>query len=516
MATKLIERTARFLETKLDRRGFLARGALAGTAVAVAPSEFILRPNSAYAAICNCNGSSCSCSATCCDGYTEFCCHTHPGNGNRCPPGTRLGGWWKVDGSNFCGGGPRYYMDCNAACGSCGCGGSGICSGSCSGTGCGCAHGDCGNRKSGCTGFRYGQCNNQIACLGPIVCRVVTCTAPWAIDPSCSTTVRVDEATRYHNRPCLQQSDNPFGAVDFVSDEKGALRLRGWIIDPNTGWPAYAHIYVDGAAVASTLAKLSRPDVARRYPAYGAYHGFDITVPMSTGLHVVCVAAINHGPGNNQFLGCAFVYLSPEPFGALDLVQAKPGATRITGWAADPDKGTAPISVHTYVDGRLHSAVRADRYRPDIERIYPHLGPYHGFDATLPTSGGDHEVCVYAINDGSGHNQRLACKKVGRPFGNLDVVRDEGGAIRVSGWAIDPDTVDPIKVHIYIDGHATRSLDANRSRPDVEGVYPGYGPNHGFNDVVPAGRGEHVVCVFAISYGRGSAEYLGWKKVVVA
>ena len=85
---------------------------------------------------------------------------------NQCPPGSLLGGWWKVDGSGFCNG-PRYYMDCNAPCGGCGCGGSGVCSGGCSGTGCGCALGDCNNRKAGCIGFRYGQCNQQVVLHRP-------------------------------------------------------------------------------------------------------------------------------------------------------------------------------------------------------------------------------------------------------------------------------------------------------------------------------------------------------------
>ena len=104
----LAERAASFLERRVDRRGVLRRGAMAGTALAVAPATFALRPGSAYAAVCAPN-------ALCNDGYTEFCC-TITG-ANRCPPGTALGGWWKVDGSEFCGGGPRYYMDCNAGCG---------------------------------------------------------------------------------------------------------------------------------------------------------------------------------------------------------------------------------------------------------------------------------------------------------------------------------------------------------------------------------------------------------------
>ena len=33
--------------------------------------------------------------------------------------------------------------------------------------GCSCGNGDCNNRKAGCTQFRYGQCNQQVATVGP-------------------------------------------------------------------------------------------------------------------------------------------------------------------------------------------------------------------------------------------------------------------------------------------------------------------------------------------------------------
>ena len=60
----------------------------------------------AYAAVCNCQGQGCPCGSICCDGYTEFCCTLTGSNG--CPPGTITAGWWKVDGSQFCGGAARY------------------------------------------------------------------------------------------------------------------------------------------------------------------------------------------------------------------------------------------------------------------------------------------------------------------------------------------------------------------------------------------------------------------------
>ncbi|MCH7790067.1 MAG: hypothetical protein IH940_11600, partial [Acidobacteria bacterium] len=227
----LLEKAAGAMARHSDRRGFLAKTALFGTALAANPVTYVLRPTDAYASICSCRGTQCDCGSACCDGYTGFCCELS--GVNACPAGTALGGWWKVDSSSFCGGnGPRYYLDCNYHCPpGCGCGGSGICSGSCSGANCGCTNG-CGSRKFGCTHFRYGQCNNQITCLGPILCRVVTCEAPWELDPNCGRTVRVDEATRNHNAPCLQEPTVAIdGAFTKVQVTRHGVHVIGYTTD---------------------------------------------------------------------------------------------------------------------------------------------------------------------------------------------------------------------------------------------------------------------------------------------
>jgi hypothetical protein len=207
----LIEKASRLLEDRLDRRNFLGRTALVATAVAVAPKRFLLEPVTAQAAVCGCAGSSCDCGSQCCDGYTEFCC-TLTGS-NACPPGTLAAGWWKADGSPFCVANgvpqPRFYLDCNASCNGCGCGGSGICSPACARCGCGCAGGSCNHRRTCCVNFRYGQCHQEVACLGPILCRVVTCTPPWLVDGSCTTTVAVDNNTALHDAACLHVPPPP-------------------------------------------------------------------------------------------------------------------------------------------------------------------------------------------------------------------------------------------------------------------------------------------------------------------
>ncbi len=199
----LVEAAAGFLESRLSRRSVLVRSAFAGSAVAVSGTDFLLRPGTAYGAICTCGNPGCSCGSLCCAGYTDFCCAVNGGY-NFCPTNTIMGGWWKADGSSFCGGGPRYYMDCNATC-ACldGCGGGfPFCDPGCDGTGCGCGPGGCDSYLTGCFQFRYGQCNQNVACLGRIVCRVVACVPPWTVDPSCTTAVAVDDGTAEQNVSC--------------------------------------------------------------------------------------------------------------------------------------------------------------------------------------------------------------------------------------------------------------------------------------------------------------------------
>ncbi len=188
----LAARAGRLLAARVSRRTFLTRTAVVGAALAAAPVRYALRPGTAWAAVCGCNGSSCDCRAMCCDGWTEFCC-TLTGS-NACPTGTVAAGWWKADGSGFCVENgvdqPRYYLDCNATCGN--------------ERPCECAHGDCGNRMTSCTNFRYGQCHQELGCISRLVCRVVTCTPPWEIDATCTTATATSNATRFHHAPCLE------------------------------------------------------------------------------------------------------------------------------------------------------------------------------------------------------------------------------------------------------------------------------------------------------------------------
>jgi hypothetical protein len=501
--SRVLDRTVDFLANRLDRRGFIGKTAVVGSAIVAAPLDFGLRPKSAYAAVCNCNGSRCGCGALCCDGYTEFCC-TLTG-ANACPPGTITAGWWKVDGSSFCGGAARYYLDCNAQCGGCTCGSNGICAGSCSGTGCGCARGSCNNRKAGCTRFRYGQCHQNVRCVGPIVCRVVTCKPPWQFDPACGTSSRTDNATRWHDRACLNE---PFGNLDSVVDTgRGTVRVRGWSVDQADYGQSTIRVFVDGNVVAETVANQLRADVWTAYPAFGPHNGYDLEVPAAPGRRTVCTYAIDRSNGRSTVLGFREVNVR-GPDGRIDrMIDLGNGQVRVEGWAMDPTRPGRPPNVRFRVDGQVHLA-QASIDRPDVVRAYPGATLRCGFTHVISLNTGERRVCAdVQTADARWHQFRCRTQLLQRlPFGRLDSATDLGGGrVRVRGWAIDPPRqTGAAEISLRVGGTSVATLLANTSRPDVAAVYPGYGPNHGFDTVIDVPPGRQQICVDALHDGNTS------------
>jgi hypothetical protein len=402
----VVDRTAGFLAKRVDRRGFLGKTAVVGSAVVAAPLDFGLKPQSAYAAVCSCNGSRCACGSLCCDGYTEFCC-TINGN-NACPPGTVTAGWWKVDGSNFCGGAARYYLDCNAQCGSCSCGSNGVCSGSCSGTGCGCVRGHCGNRKAGCTRFRYGQCNQHIRCVGPIVCRVVTCSPPWNFDPACGTSSRTDNATRYHDRPCLNE---PRGSLEVVQDVGGAIRVKGWAVSSLDYADAVIQLFVDTKVVKEVVANQTRGDVMMGAPPFGPTTGFDFQHPVAAGKRLVCVIARDRRNGRKTALGVREINVA-APIARLERISDYgDGRVSVNGFAIDPSVPGGQATVRYRVDGKDVGRAKTIIERPDIRRQWPQAHPRSGFSVPLAVGPGRHTICADVISRyGIGRN--IGCMTV--------------------------------------------------------------------------------------------------------
>jgi hypothetical protein len=267
LTTRLADGVTGWLSRHTSRRGFLVRAGVVGSALAVDTVGFALRPGTAYASVCG-PGASCS------SGWTVFCATINTGV-NACPPGSIAAGWWKADGASLCGGKARYIVDCNATCSRCtGGGGSGICSRSCWSCSCTCGPSSgCDQRKVCCNAFRYGQCHQEVAQVGGVQCRVVSCTPPWKWE-SCSTAPATDNNTRDHSSGSLPAAFTAITRRYIAMGENGSV-LGNTVYGELAVAGGRAQRYENGRISASTATGVHETvgEISRRYVAEGAEGG---------------------------------------------------------------------------------------------------------------------------------------------------------------------------------------------------------------------------------------------------
>lgn len=325
-------------------------------------------------------------------------------------------------------------------------------------------------------------------------------------------------------RTLTAMSGDPVGEIDQISAVDGAVVVRGWALDPDTTASIQVHAYIDGEGIATT-ASATRNDLKAAYPAYGTAHGYTVKVPAGAGEHTLCVYAINRGAGANTTLTCRPLMVPgpPDagnaPVGNFESVSVTGATATVKGWALDPDTVSA-IPVHVYVNG-VGAITTASAARGDLAAAFPLFSARHGFSLSVSLPAGRSQVCAYAINT-SGANTALGCRTVeattngvelGRsPVGNWESTSVLGGTVRVTGWALDPDTSASIAVHAYVDGSGTPFV-ASLPRDDVSAAMPGLGNAHGFDLSLPVGGGTHTVCLWAINAGPGAHTSLGCKTV---
>lgn len=320
---------------------------------------------------------------------------------------------------------------------------------------------------------------------------------------------------RVATTPWGPRSATPFGSFDAAWSGNGTINLAGWAIDPDVNDPIRVHVLVDWQDKGKHLADKPRPDIAGAVPGYGDSHGFSVNLGgIGTGPKSVCIWAENVGPYGSEdpLLGCRSVTISPNPFGSFDQASAQPGGVRLTGWTIDADT-QSPTQVHVYVDNAFAGLGTAGGTRPDVYSAFPWAGANHGFQIDVGAAPGTRNVCAWAINIGPGAHTFLGCRSVvvpdGNPFGHFDsAARSSGGGVRVAGWAIDPNTVNAVEVHAYVNGTFVGAFSAGTSRSDVGAAFPAFGANHGFDTIVWDPGGPLQVCLFAINVGPGSTNPL--------
>ena len=88
----------------------------------------------------------------------------------------------------------------------------------------------------------------------------------------------------------------------------------------------------------------------------------------------------------------------------------------------------------------------------------------------------------------------------------------------VFGWAIDPDTRNPIPVDVYVYGQdgqpgVGQRLDASGEFPGLATAYPGFGGAHAYFTAIPVPLGAKQVCAFGINVASGGNSLLGCKSL---
>ncbi|ODT29150.1 MAG: hypothetical protein ABS63_01335 [Microbacterium sp. SCN 70-27] len=347
------------------------------------------------------------------------------------------------------------------------------------------------------------------------VCAVAVNVGPGADTALGCASVTVTEA--------VDGKRDPLGSIDAVSVVGKTVTISGWAWDPDSSAPVTVRA-VSGDQAATTTTGASRPDVGTVYPAAGTNRGYSISLRLAPGTREICLTAVNAGLGGDTALGCRTVtLLAPldvDPWGSLDEVRTDASGITAIGWAFDPDT-PAPISVKISVDG-TGSVYLADKTRSDIGRIYPEYGDRHGFTQTISATPGAHQVCAAAINDYTGAAVPIGCKSVivpapkadSLPIGYLDAVSVAPGSLTAVGWTLDPDTAEPIVVHIYVDSATTKGR-ADQYRADIARNYPTFGGNHGYSMTIPTSPGAHRVCAYGIGDVVNRNTLLGCKDVVV-
>lgn len=307
------------------------------------------------------------------------------------------------------------------------------------------------------------------------------------------------------------QGGSPFGFVDQLVHSPAGVTFGGWAIDPDTGAPIDVHLYRNGGFLGAVRADGARPDVAAVHPGFGAGHGWSAVLDTPEGTHRFCAYAINVGAGAPYVeLGCQTLVVSHAPIGTVDVVQRIPGTggIQVAGWALDPDSYD-PVDIHLYLNDQFIGAVRSDRPRPDVGANLPWTGGDVGYDVSFALWEGRHRLCAYAIGAGPGAPwSGIGCREIdfpSAPIGVLESARVGDSSVRVGGWALDPDVVDPVRIDFWIDGYFSGSVMANEGRADVLAGFPAYGAAHGFGATLYLWPGAANVCAYAINLAEGPA-----------
>lgn len=355
----------------------------------------------------------------------------------------------------------------------------------------------------------------------------------------------------------------PKGVLDTVQGGSETIKVSGWVLDPDSSTPAWYKVQVDGVGAISANADQKRSDVARVYPGVGTTLGFSRTITNVTPGPRTVSLWTQDKPGSvwKKVAEKSTTVTAPTTgptgkkgtvYGHFDGVTGSTNAVSIRGWAIDPDVYDA-VRYKVHIDGVGAQAGVANGTRTDVERVHPGWGSDVGLSTTVTgVAAGKHTVTVWYQDRPSGTYRSFGTKSVtvsgkttsgsttkpsttkptestptpsatpkpttssGPVKGRFDTATGGTGTIRVTGWAIDPDTQSPVRYKLHLDGKGAAAGTANGTRSDVERAYPGWGSDVGLDATLTGvPKGTHTVRVWYQDLPGGRYVDFGTKTVTV-
>ncbi len=172
------------------------------------------------------------------------------------------------------------------------------------------------------TGSALAGAATTVASTEPAAAFTVEIPATLGTHQVCATAVNVGPGidTELGCLVAIRTDHRVVGSLDAATDVGGAVRIAGWAADRDSPDPLVVRIVVDDVVTAVTTGG-ARPDVARVFPELGATTGFDATIDVAPGQHVVCATGVNVGPGVDRTFPCRTVTVAapiPDPAPAPD------------------------------------------------------------------------------------------------------------------------------------------------------------------------------------------------------
>ena len=302
----------------------------------------------------------------------------------------------------------------------------------------------------------------------------------------------------------------PVPAYAGYLDNATCRSVSGWAADKNRlGQSISVNIYDGATLLATVTANQSRPDVGAILGDNGL-HGFSYSLPatLSDGkahtIRAVYETSTTDLAASPKTLTCGG---GTNYAGYIDSASC----TGITGWVADRNRPSFPITVSLWDGTTQISSTTANASRPDVGAVLGDNG-LHGFSIPIPTAyanGTAHTLQVHYETSSTPVGGAFTLTCGGTVTTNYAGYIDSASCSGISGWVADRKRPNiPVTVTLWDGANQIAATTANASRPDVGAAINDNGL-HGFSIPIPSTVANGVAHALQVRYETSSTQVTG-------